>query len=68
MVAEDCLEAIATAAGLAAAKRRRADDLRDLRLGELKLDALEQRDRVEIVLLHTYRFNLKAWAEPNRLK
>ena len=37
-------------------KRRRADDLRDLRLGELQLDAFEQRDRVEIVLLETYRF------------
>ena len=53
MVAEDGLEAIAAAAGLAAAKRRRADDLRDLRLGELQLDALEQRDRVEIVLPRT---------------
>ena len=53
VVAEDGLEAIAAAAGLAAAKRCRADDLRDLRLGELQLDALEQRDRVEIVLPRT---------------
>ena len=53
MVAEDGLEAIAAAAGLAAVKRRCTDDLRDLRLGELQLDALEQRDRVEIVLPRT---------------